>query len=279
MLEKRQYDNIIDNISCLNTKHRLINQIIMKEFIFSHWKKDLKNWEKRASKRLRDNFSIKIQPSTLKSRLYGIRNRQINPICASDFSQGVSYESIPASRYGKDSMQLAFNVLINSFLTTRKLKYVGLPANQLAYYSSLYHKVRACEINEDMMKYMKALNKLIIRQNNVHVINKNIFEYLNNTREKFNIYDFDLMLAINLDIIDKIAYSVNRTMENTAIISITSIGGRHITTKQYNELMPSLLVEKLESLGLNIINNPFSGAYRDIKMPMRYEFLVIERKI
>jgi hypothetical protein len=126
---------------------------------------------------------------------------------------------------------------------------------------------------------MCGLNKHIIKNENVAVENVDIFKYLNSTNNKFNVFDFDLMEALDENRVKQIIDVVDKTALSRAIICIISVGGRSISSKEYKDIMPKVLINEIGNKGIwRIINKPFSGKYKDIIMPMRVEIVVIEKQ-
>lgn len=266
----------IQNIECYNSQIRIINQIIYKEFYYSILE-GRKNWAECACEKLNTWYGIKLGISRIKQILKDIKSGKRTAVAASDFVSEVSRNSKPASRYSKDCVISQFDLLVNEFIDSEK-RYVGLPANQIISVSNKYDYVVACEKNKDMYKFMETISLYIGKKCNVHIENKNIIEYLNNTKEKFNVYELDLMEAININTIEKISDIINKTSMDISAVSITTTGGRNITIDNYKKLMPNKLAEKLIERGFKFKSKIYSGNYKDVIMPMRYELFVIKRK-
>jgi hypothetical protein len=271
----RRFTKRVKNFVCFNTHLRIVNQIIYKEYIFGLWN-NRKDWEFMASIRLAKEHGIISTPNTLKVNLSKIKNKNRSAIAASDFTSGLSYTSVPLSRYEKDAMHARMEVLEHQFIN-RPTYYVGLPANQIIAVSRQYDRVVACEKEYLMSKFMFDMNRYVGKENNITIHNKDILDFLKHTRRKFNIFDFDFMWIISPELIKNLALCIKRTSKDRALIAVTSAGGRKITEKRYKELMPKLLISELNK-DFSIINKPFSGKYKDHIIPMRYELLVIERK-
>lgn len=269
----------VKNVVCYNTHLRIVNQIIYKEFIFAKWE-GRNDWAERASVRLERDHGITRAPRTLRSLLGQIRNGSRDAVAASDFTQGISYDSVPSSRYEKDAMHARMETLICEYLDGHKLHYVGLPANQIVSILRTYDTIVACEKDPQMAKFIFDMNKYICKSPWVKVHNGNIFDFLENTNRKFNVFEFDMMCAINSKMIRRIANTTLKTALSPALIVVISIGGRHISTNEYETLMPGTLIGEIEKSGeWSVINNGWyaGGRYKDIKIPMRYELLVIQK--
>lgn len=274
-IERRSVKKVKDFI-CFNTYLRVVNQVIFKEYIYPLLEfKSNKNWNIKASKRLKEDHGIYLCPMTLKKHLRDLINGKRLSVAASDFISGFSYKNSPLSRYEKDSVYARLDLLTHLYIY-EDINYIGLPANQLLYCSHKYSNIVACERNIDMARFMYKMKSEFIKNKNVDIIHGDILDYLAVTDKKFNLFDFDFMCAINSEILNKLANCIARTAMKTSIISIVSIGGRRITIKEYERLMPYSLIFKLENKGFKIITKPFSGRYKDHKFPMRYELFTIK---
>jgi DNA-binding CsgD family transcriptional regulator len=254
-----------------------VNQIIYKEFVWAKWE-GRNDWAERASVRLERDHGISRTPGTIQSLLGQIKNGSRNGIAASDFTQGLSYDSIPSSRYEKDAMHARMEILIHEHLYGHRLHYIGLPANQIVSVARAYDTVVACEKDKQMTRFMFDMDRYINQSSRVRIYNEDVFDFLERTNKKFNVFEFDMMCALNSKMIKRMAQAVLRTALSPSLIVVVSIGGRHISTYEYEVLMPYVLIGHLEkSAEWSIINHPFSGRYKDIKIPMRYELLVISK--
>lgn len=264
----------LGNFVCPNTHLRIVNQVIYEEYILEKWYRRKGEWATKASNRLKSNYGISVTSGTLKQHLTKIKQHRRNPISSSGFI-AESNNSSSTSRYEKDMMHAQMDMLRYQYIE-EPTRYVGLPANQIISVSSKYDHVVACERDHTMAQFMFDMNRYISKDPNLVVKNKDIFDFLEKTNRKFNIYEFDLMTCINMDLINLIAYCIVRTSMDRALVTITTISGRKITIQEYKNLMPKkLLTELLKHF--NVVCKPFSGKYRDHKMPMRYEMFVIER--
>lgn len=260
------------DFTCINSQLRLINFIIYYEYIQA--KRDKRtDWADRAAAFLWDNYAIERSPGTLISMFASIKNKTRNAISASYFAGDLE----PKARYGKDLMYARLDVYIHEVLKNSRRYYVGLPANQLIYVSNKYNSIVACERDAKMFEFMTDLNKYVINDSRVAVEHTDIISYLETTDKKFNVFDLDLMEALTPSKIEQIANAIVRTAMDPAIVFVVSMGGRHITKKEYERLMPVLLETKLESGGWKIRGEPYSGRYKDFVMPMRVEILTLDR--
>lgn len=257
----------INNFTCYNSHLRLVNYIIYQEYINAK-RENRNDWALNASNKLKE-YGIDRTPTTLISTFASIRNGTRSPIASSGFAN-------IQSRYEKDAMYARLETYIHEYLY--ETFYVGLPANQLIDVAKKYDNVVACERDEVMFNFMIDLNKYIIEKD-IEIENDNVFNYLNLTSKKFNVFDLDLMEAVSEERIINIAEGIKRTAMDVAVVLLVSIGGRHISIAEYKNLMPKRLIDELERDGCwRVINNPFSGKYKDVIIPMRYEILVIEKQ-
>ena len=264
---ERKFTPKIDNFICYNTHLRIINQIIYEECFRTNGNK----WVAYASARLIKEFGIYRADDTLERMLRNIRNGSRLGVALSSFANKMT------SRYEKDVMYSKVEMLIHEHLGD-DLSYIGLPANQIVSLIQKYSNIWAYEVNKDTFKFMAFLNKVMDKK--AIVINDDIFSFIDlpcpeDKSNMFNIFDFDLMCALNENIIDKIINMLNVSAKKTSIVSIISIGGRHISSKEYNNLMP-ILYRKINKF-FNI-KTLYSGRYKDLKFPMRYELFVLDRK-
>jgi len=275
-MEQEKVEPKIENFTCHNSHNRLMNYIILNEFVKAKREKRT-DWAVRSSNWLRENFGINRTPGTILSMLSSIKNGSRSPICSSGFN---GKDLDPQSRYEKDAMYARFEVYIHEFLNGISTFYVGLPANQLVCVAKKYDSIIACEFEKNMALYMMDLNRFVIDNPNVRVEPVNIFNYLEVTKNKFNVFDLDLMTSLTEIRIEKIVSVIKRTALDRAVVILVSIGGRHISTKEYEALMPTKFIYEIEKDGdWKIINAaPFCGNYRDLVIPMRYAITVIERE-
>ncbi|MFA5048367.1 MAG: hypothetical protein WC516_05100 [Patescibacteria group bacterium] len=266
----------IDNFTCYNSHLRLVNFSIYNEYVQAK-REGRKDWANRATKWLLKNHGISRTPGTLISMFASIKNGSRSTISSSGF---IGDDLDPQSRYEKDAMYARFEVYIHEFLYNVDTNYVGLPANQLVHVAQNYNSVVACEREQNMAFYMRDLNRFIVKKSNVRVEQIDIFDYLKTTKNRFNVFDLDLMESLSAPRIEYIAKMIKRTALDRAAIVLVSVGGRHITKKEYEQLIPSKFVQELELSGVwKVINSaPFCGRYKDLKMPMRFVVLVIERQ-
>ena len=267
----------VSNFICFNTSLRIINQVIFREYLSPLLEiKSNKDWEIRVCDKLKLEYGIDLLPRTIKKYLTDLKKGRRNAIAASDFTSKIPEKSIPLSRYEKDSIYARLDLLIHLYLQ-EEINYIGLPANQLLAFSHKYHNIVACERDYKMAQFMYKMKSELITNKNVEVVQSDIIDYLEKTDKKFNLFDFDLMCALNPLILSRLINCIARTSMDTSVISIVSIGGRKITTKEYERLMPYLFIFKLKKKGFQFINKPFSGRYKDHRFPMRYELFVIKR--
>jgi hypothetical protein len=261
---ERKFTPKIDNFICYNTHLRIINQVIYEECFRTNGSK----WAPYASARLIKEFGIYRADDTLERMLRNIRNGSRPGVALSSFANKMS------SRYEKDVMYSKVEMLIHEHLDD-DLSYIGLPANQIISLIQKYTNVWAYEVNKDTFKFMSFLNKIMDKR--AMIVNDDIFSFVDLPcpEDKFNIFDFDLMCALNENLIDKIINMLCCSAKNISVVSIISIGGRHISTKEYNYLVPILYSKISNNFNIKTL---YSGRYKDLKFPMRYELFVLESK-
>jgi len=250
-----------------NSRHRIINHVLFEELYSS----EESLWERRAKERL-EFFGINLSEVTIRNYESQIATGGRDPVCASAFSEK-SANGL-ASRSGKEIMYGQMDLLVDTFLSGHRKIYMGLPANQLLSIIRKYGSdVWACERNQKMLRFMRFLKNRFHQDSEAHIIDQDVFRFLAETKERFTIFDMDLMTFMSQAIVDKLAMVMNRTIMDRAVISIASCIGRKITEKKYRELMPLTF---LDSLNLKTLAS-YSGGYCDSVVPMRYELMVVER--
>lgn len=254
-------------------RHQIINQIIFEEYILACQQKKA-TWTEKAQERL-EFYGVDISQSTLYNYRLQLKNGSRNAMTSSSFG-GKLYEEL-GSRVGKEGMYKQIDLLVKMFLND--VKYIGLPANQLLYVIQKYkNNVVACELDKKMFEFMRNIKARFVPNSPATVYNKDIISYLEQTKERFSLFDFDLMKHLYEPDIERLANCIAKTSELTAIISVASCIGRTRTEKEYRKVMPKMLIDKLNNNGCAIINN-YSDGYSDRVTPMRYELLVIKRPL
>ena len=276
-IHRVQPKNIAINVVCPNTRHRIINQIVYEEFIRSVWfhKPD---WANNVVNRLKD-FNIFLSESAIIHIKSALQAGKRDPISISNFSSGI-FDGTYASRYGKDGMYKQFKLWVHSWIDKFDWSYVGLPANQILSVNREYgsNNIHACEKNELMAKFMLSLQRHFAAPGDyAHIVNADIFYYLDFTPNKFSIYDFDLMCNANSDdFIKVIVNRIVRTSKERCVINIATPIGRKISEYEYKNIMPREFVYEISKY-MNVLGH-YSDGYNDKIIPMRYEFFALERK-
>jgi hypothetical protein len=272
-----QPKNIAINVICPNTRHRIINQIIYEEFIRSVWFFK-PAWANNVVNRLKD-FNIFLSESAILNIKREIQTSKRDPISISNFSGGI-FDGTYASRYGKDGMYKQFKLWVHSWIDKFDWSYVGLPANQILSVNREYGSinVHACEKNELMAKFMLSLQRHFSPAGDyAHIINADIFYYLDYTKNKFSIYDFDLMSNANSEnFIETFVDRIVKTSKKKCVVNIATPIGRKISEHDYKQIMPREFVYEI-SKHMNVLGH-YSDGYNDKIIPMRYEFFALERK-
>jgi hypothetical protein len=186
---------------------------------------------------------------------------------------GKLYEEL-GSRVGKEGMYKQIDLLVHLFL--EEPKYIGLPANQLLYIIQKYgDDVTACEWDKKMFEFMRNIKARFAPSSVASIHRGDIISYLEDTEESFSLFDFDLMQHLYEEDIERMAEAIARTSQSVSVVNVASCIGRARTEEEYREIMPSLLIEKLEKQGCSVIEN-YSDGYADRVTPMRYELLVVK---
>jgi hypothetical protein len=260
----------LKNWSDAFARHQIINQIIYEEYIMACQQKKV-NWEKKAQERL-EFYGINVTQSTLCNYRLQLKNGTRNALASSSFG-GKLYEEL-GSRVGKEGMYKQIDLLVHLFLNNPK--YIGLPANQLIYMIRKYKdNVVACEWDRKMFEFMRNLKGRFAPNSATQVFHGDIISYLEETSDKFSLFDFDLMQHLYEKDIKRMAGAIARTAESTIIVNVASCIGRAKTEKEYREIMPSMLIDELEECGCSTIEH-YSDGYADRVTPMRYELLVVK---
>lgn len=281
MLEAKEVNttrNLPVYVICPNTRHRIINQVMYEEFIYSVINKSPR-WEDKAAERLA-NFGIILSPQTILMNRKKIISGQRDPSCVSNFSGNVSGDEVYTSRYGKDGMYKQLKMMIDLFIPVEERSYIGLPANQIL--STVreygYKNVVACDKSEGMVFFMMGLQRYFGNPQKIApVYNKDIFEYLKQTDRTFSIFDFDLMChATSENLISNLAETVIRTSKGRSVVNIATTIGRKIDELTYRLIMPNDFIEKIADK-MTVVHH-YRDGYNDRIIPMRYEMFVLERK-
>jgi hypothetical protein len=189
----------------------------------------------------------------------------------------------PSTRIGKDRCYEGFWTLIDIMFPNKEERYyIGLSSNQLSLVKD--------KINNDIVvienRYRKAqqLKRLALFINTLYgpkikVLNMNIFTHLrsNKAKNKYNIFDLDLMCALP---IEKEIYSWASSIWNAAhyktnLIYIANSIGRNITEKEH-DIRIEILNKALEEVGFKDIRYS-RFAYRDRRIPIRGERIILTK--
>jgi transcriptional regulator with XRE-family HTH domain len=261
---------MINNWNDENLKLRIVNEIIYEELY-----NDKKNWTYRAQQRLLLQYSISMTEKGLYASLMNIKNGSRSPVTASAFRKSDDLHP----RAEKEKVYAGFYTLEHEHLTNKKIssKYIGLPANQVLSTIKKYGEDAViCEIDNNMFKFMSFLKNYFHPSGNIDLSNMDIFDYLEKTDKKFNVFDFDLMCCINkAGLVDGIVNGIVNKSEATSIMALTTCVGRGIKIEEHN-ISVLLLCEKLKSSGIEIVSHIREG-YHDSNSPMRSELFVLKR--
>jgi len=224
-------------------------------------------------------YDIDLSSGVIKSYKAQIKSGVRNPISSSNFSNALFGSSF-SSRYGKDAMYGQFSLWEKIYLKDEEKIYVGLPANQILFINQMYgaKNVFACDSDEYMIRFMASLQEHFSNRPHATIYYGDVFEFLSRTSEKFSVYDLDLMCHANSpELIPRIAEGVTKTSRDVAVVNVATSVGRWISEDDYFSIMPGDLINEIEERGFNVID-VFSGGYNDRIIPMKYEFLAIERR-
>lgn len=249
-----------------NTAARIINAVIMKYYIAHNFHKD---WVYDAIEELREDYSINVVANSLRKVLVDLKKGKRDSRAASLFSGKIS------TRSEKDGMYREFESVVAMSLSSRD--YVGLPANQLVHVVRNNGSVVACEKNKNMFEFMSQLKNCFVPNENVELVREDILNYLPTRCREFSVFDIDLMTYVNKhNLIERLATGIHCSAQRKAAICLVTCYGRKISKQKYEEMMPQELIERLRNNGWRIRYSK-SGEYVDQIVPMKYEFLVIER--
>lgn len=179
-------------------------------------------------------------------------------------------------RHGKDKAYEDFWKLADKWLPMPERLYVGLPANQISEVYSRVLTLDSCERNTDMYKWQqKTVRMLKLDSLRIHLHHEDIFAFLINADQTWNIFDFDLMCVATPELADKVAHLVATKMYGTfALLNLTTSIGRNISKSEYKEFMPVGLQDTLIDYDLQVVET-LSGYYRDRHVPQATEFIVV----
>lgn len=257
------YPEIIEN---KRYKRQIINFITVNQYL-----KNKSLYGRRAAYQLKE-LGVKTSNANISQVMNNISNGRSRAEFPSIFNNKLS------PRTGKDESYAAFWRLGEIFLDNQEWKYVGLPAHNIEIICSNIignpSNVTACELSPDTYNWMNIFYFKTKRRRPI-IINQNIFNFLNETQDKFNVFDFDLCNGIRSNIdFNKWAALIYRTSEDRSIINISSMIGRRCgTEKEYREIMPQTMTEALYKGGFNIVKN-YNDGYTD-RVPMRYCHYVV----
>lgn len=240
-----------------NARNRIINQ-----FIFEELYKDTPTWTQKVQERLKF-YNIEISADTLHRYAKDLKDIR-EPVCASAFNNSTNGLS---ARVGKEVMYGQFDMLVKLFIN--EIKYIGLPANQILSIARKYKNIVACERDFEMYKFMSFLKQNFADQQ-IEIINSDLFKYFDSTDKKFNVFDIDLMLVMTEELVDKLYTSIINHCEVPSVVNIVSCVGRKISDIEY-EIRTTRLIRLLKSRMLH----HYSGRYCDHVIPMRFEMFVI----
>ena len=260
----------LKNWSDASARHQIINQVIFEEYILTCQQKRT-GWANKARQRLLF-YGIDIKCGTLYNYRQQLKSGIRSALTSSSFG-GKLYEEL-GSRTGKEGMYKQIDLLVHLFIDNPE--YIGLPANQLLYVIRKYNgNVVACEWDKKMFEFMRNLKARFAPGSAASIHYGDILSYLEDTDEKFSLYDFDLMQHLYNDDLDRIASAIARTSRPISIVNIASCIGRSRTEGEYKEIMPSYIIRELSNCGCEIIKH-YSDGYSDRVTPMRYELLVVK---
>lgn len=251
--------NVIDR----NTASRLINASIIKNYVEYNGHKD---WVYAATEELRQ-FNINITIPRLRQFLVGLKHKTRDDRSASNFNGKIF------TRAEKEGMYRELDAIASLFLGATH--YVGLPANQLLSVCRKYHTITACERDDSMFEFMRKMTGLFGLT--AELVRGDIIEYLSSTSNRYNLFDIDLMTYANKNNLpEKVAQAIANSADDIAVVCLVTCGGRKISIKEYDAIMPNELFHQIRKRGLDIAWQK-SGQYVDQIIPMRYEIFVVER--
>jgi len=181
----------------------------------------------------------------------------------------------PGPRIEKDKMYAELWRTTETFL--EKMAYCGLVANQLDTIRNRLGpeaRIVSCEVDETMYQKQKSLARFL--NLDIELKKENIFSFLENTEEKFNILDLDLMTRLtSVRQLESWIKIIVKSTQEKSVVNLTTTIGRNTTEKKYNEIIEEI-PELFESLNCKVVKH-FRGKYRERMAPMRYEHLVLDK--
>jgi hypothetical protein len=251
--------NVVDR----NTANRIINAAIIKNYIEYDGHKD---WVYAAIEELK-KFNINITIPRLRQFLVGLMRNTRDDRSASNFNGKIF------TRAEKEGMYRELDTIASLFVGP--FHYVGLPANQLLSVCRKYNTVVACERDENMFNFMKKMSGFFGLT--VELFFGDIIDHLLTTQRKYNLFDIDLMTYANKNNLpERLAQAIVNSSDDVAVVCLVTCGGRKISTKEYNSIMPYELFNEIRMRGLDIVHSK-SGQYVDQIIPMRYEIFVVAK--
>lgn len=228
-------------------------------------------WITEASCEL-DCYGIKLSPGSIKK----IRD---------DIASGKREAAFPTvmgqqfgRRHGKDQMYTALFRLCD--IKLKNIKYCGLPALNTEVIAQRFGRenITVCERDSVICKWLSDFYERIFPEEvKPELIEEDIFQFLEKTEKKFNLFDLDLMISIRSEEdISQIVKTVCRTSEDKSVISLATVIGRKNSYKLYESVMPHSLLNFFEKGGWK--TEIYRGKYQDRVYPVKYEHIYLEKK-
>ena len=236
-----------------------------------------KGCAQRIRKILQENHNIYLTYKYIQQRISQITKGEVV------ISPAAEFNGIPGGREGKDMNYAGLWTLIDILLPdVYSRSYLGLASNQIdKIRDKVKNQVVVCERDEKIYFKLTQLKDLIAQTKSFHmskilVIHSDIFEYMEATKETFNIIDLDLMCNIPLKSFQLIHWCklLNKVSKDIVIVSITNTIGRNITKVQHQQQINTF--KNYLKRYFIVSNSEF--AYQDRRIPMRTNRMLLKRK-
>jgi hypothetical protein len=247
---------------------QLLDYYVLKEYVLTDKRR---GYAARVVKNLADSHAIKVQERDV--------YRRVERVLAGDsLRPSADVSGTPSIREGKDQNYAAFISLVDIFLPrAEKRAYVGLPANQLDDIASrIGGSILAVERDSQRTVELEKFKNFIQKRRrdaNLNVASSDIWMLLQGCKDRFNIFDLDLMCPLTEDTFNWAEAVYRAAQPGFTVLNLTTTVGRSITKKNY-ERRVTWFSRNLCSAGFKPVGNS-RFPYRDRHTPMRCERYVL----
>jgi len=208
-------------------KKQLLDYYIVQEGILHERPR---GYARKVCSKMKSLHKVNICPKTVYSRVKGvIQGDRLVPLADVDGN--------PSHREGKDRNYAGFEAILDIVLPNLEDRdYLGLPANQVD--SALGYaggNIVICERDENRSQELRQIAKFLYkcRKRAILILNSNIWDYMNQTKSMFNVFDFDLMCVIPY-----YSWTWAKSLYRAAkpgpnVVNLTTTCGRIITEEEY----------------------------------------------